>query len=559
MADQRKIEGTGDHQELIKQLFPGYESQVNPGYTHKDQYFDKQNIDKFGFRLTEPKMLGTTAYEVPAQAALDSLYSADYLKKYTPKVEEVNARRAKLNTNLSPISPYFNVLLPDTDIQFKRDLTPFNKNTLTSMHSSAYFPLTQSLNFGVHEAAGGGTHSKYLDSLYNEQQRSARWMTQNGFYPVLPDFSKAYTNPQQVFKSFKNHELGHFANYPSAGEGTFNLIKNDTPSSFQAQYYTTPEGRTYGKYMLYPRLDTWSMRFRSKPTDPVHLYRGTYNQVPGEFYNFLGQVKRWGPKFGIEGTMDTSDMTKHRQAMKDTVNHIMNLKPEDIDDTELLRAHNYLNTAKETYPDNMVDQGTVIDVMKDIGHRKYWEQAKNEYKAKERAITGGEFDHPFNLNEQTYNTINQILANNGQQSLDTWIPHKAFKTISNDIQALPNDVINGINKIDNPTAESAAEVLYTALNGKYSKEDLTKYIKFFDKYKKFDSELREERNNRKLELIEKDPNNYYKHIWQDLNQHNPEEVIPSMIMDQVSDDDLRALVNNRRSLNSGALSRLMYS
>jgi hypothetical protein len=51
--------------------------------------------------------------------------------------------------------------------------------------------------------------------------------------------------------------------------------------------------------------------------------------------------------------MDTSDMTKHRQAMMDTVNHIMNLKPEDIDDIELLRAHNYLNTAKGNYPYNM--------------------------------------------------------------------------------------------------------------------------------------------------------------------------------------------------------------
>jgi hypothetical protein len=46
-----------------------------------------------------------------------------------------------------------------------------------------------------------------------------------------------------------------------------------------------------------------------------------------------------------------------------------------------------------------------------------------------------------------------------------------------------------------------------------------------------------------------------------LKQHNPEEVIPSMILDQVSDDDLRALVRNRQytSPNRGALSRLMYS
>jgi hypothetical protein len=66
--------------------------------------------------MTSPQAAGTTAYEVPAQAALDSLYSADYLKKYTPKVEEVNARRARLNTSLAPISPYFNVLLPDTNI-----------------------------------------------------------------------------------------------------------------------------------------------------------------------------------------------------------------------------------------------------------------------------------------------------------------------------------------------------------------------------------------------------------------------------------------------------------
>jgi hypothetical protein len=86
-------------------------------------------------------MWGTTAYEVPAQAALDSLYSADYLKKYTPKVEEVNARRAGLNTNLAPISPYFNVLLPN-DKWFSKDLTPYKNNSLISMHSSAYFPLT---------------------------------------------------------------------------------------------------------------------------------------------------------------------------------------------------------------------------------------------------------------------------------------------------------------------------------------------------------------------------------------------------------------------------------
>lgn len=557
MPNQRHIEGTGNHQKLIKQLFPGYESQVNPGYTHKDQYFDKQNIDKFGFRLTKPKMLGTTAYEVPAQAALDSLYSADYLKKYTPNVQEVNARRAKLNTNLSPISPYFNVLLPDTDVKFDKNLIPFNRSPLTSITSSAYFPLTQALNFGVHEAADGGTHSKFLDGKYNEQQRSGRWATQNGFYPVRPDFSKAYTNPQQVFKSFRNHELGHFANYPSAGEGTFDLIKNNTPSSFYEKYLTTPEGRTYGKYMIYPEIDTTFMYDMPGPTDPVHLYHGTYNQVPGEFYNFLGQVKRWGPKFGIEGTMDTSDMTKHRQSMKDTVNHIMNLKPENIDDIELLRAHNYLNTVKETYPGNMLEHDKVIDRMKNFGKQKYQEQANNEYNVKERAITGGDgFTSPLNINEQTYNTVNQILASNGQQSLDTWIPYRAFKTINDDIQALPEPIVI---YDKNPTAETIAETMYSALNGKYNKEDLIKFLKFQEKYKKFGMDLRNEIENRASELMDKDPNNYYKNI-QDLNQYNPQEVIPSMILDQVSDDDLRALVNNRRSSsNSGALRRLMYS
>lgn len=556
MADQRKIEGTGDHQELIKQLFPGYESQVNPGYTHKDQYFDKQNIDKFGFRLTEPKMLGTTAYEVPAQAALDSLYSADYLKKYTPKVEEVNARRAKLHTNLQPISPYFNVLLPDTDVQFSKNLIPLKKGVLPSMTSSAYFPLTQALNFGVHEAVDGGTHSKYLDHKYNRQQHSGRWLTQNGFLPVLPDFSKAYTNPQQVFKSFKNHELGHFANHPTAGEGTFDLIKNDNPDSFYSKYAITPEGRTYGKYMLFPEIDTTFMRHMPGPTDPVHLYHGTYNQVPSEFYNFLGQVKRWGPKFGIEGTMDTSDMTKHRQAMRDTVDHIMNLKPEDIDDTELLRAHNYLNTAKKTYPRYVLDHDDVIEIAKKHAQDKYHQQAQDEYRIKEKAITGDVFTSPSELSEQTYNTINQLLANNGQQSLDTWIPYRAFKAINNDIQALPE--LPKLRRSDT-TPEMVAEVIHPLLNGKYSKEDLTKFFKFQENYVNFDNGLRQERKNRESELMEKDPNNYYKHIWQDLNQHNPEEVIPSMIMDQVSDDDLRALVNNRRSLNSEALSRLMYS
>lgn len=554
MPNQRNIEGAGDHQKLLKQFFPGYESQVNPGYTHKDQYFDKQNIDKFGFRLTEPKMMGTTAYEVPAQAALDSLYSADYLKKYTPNVQEVNARRAKLNTNLAPISPYFNVLLPDNNVKFDKNLIPYDERSLTSMTSSAYFPLTQSLNFGVHEAAEGGTHSKFLDGRYNEQQHSAHWMKQNGFYPVLPDFSKAYTNPQQVFKSFRNHELGHFANHPTAGEGTFDLIKNDNPSSFYEKYLTTPEGRTYGKYMLYPEIDTSFMRYRPGPTDPVYLYHGTYNQVPGEFYNFLGQVKRWGPKFGIEGTMDTSDMTKHRQAMKDTVSHIMNLKPEDIDDTELLRAHNYLNTAKETYPRNMLEQNKVIDRMKRRAQDTYHQQAQDEYRIKEKAIIGN--DEPFNISEQAYNTINQLLANNGEQSLDTWIPYRAFKAMNDDLQAY----IQGGGDISIPEGTSPGEFAYTALNGKYSKEDLDKLYKFYKNYSNFKKGLRDEIENRASELMEKDPNNYYKTIWQDLNQHNPQEVIPSMILDQVSDDDLRALVNNRRySSNSGALRRLMYS
>lgn len=553
MSNQRNIIGTGDHQKLIKQFFPGYESKVNPGYTHKDQYFDKQNIDKFGFRLTKPKMLGTTAYEVPAQAALDSLYSADYLKKYTPKVQEVNARRAKLNTNLSPISPYFNVLLPDTDVKFDKNLIPLNEETLTSMTSSAYLPLTQSLNFGVHEAADGGTHSKFLDSRYNEQQHSGRWAEQNGFYPVLPDFSKSYTNPQQVFKSFRNHELGHFANHPSAGEGTFDLIKNNKPSSFYNKYFATPEGSTYGKYMLYPEIDTRFIRYRPGPTDPVHLRHGTYNQVPGEFYNFLGQVKRWGPKFGIEGTMDTSDMTKHRQAMKDTVNHIMNLKPEDIDDTELLRAHNYLNTAKKTYPRSVHNQDEVRDVKME---NAYNVMADSIYSAKLRDL-GIEDGQAPNINEHTYNNINQSLAFKGQPIVDTWIPYRKYKAIDGDVKNYLQTSKN-IDPLIVTDTPAFIEALYPALKDKYSKEDLIKYFKFQDNYNNFHGGLKDERRNRVLELMEKDPMNFKN--MQDLNQHNPQEVIPSMILDQVSDDDLRALVNNRRSSsNNGALRRLMYS
>lgn len=563
MPDQRNIVGTGDHYKQIKELFPGYQTQVNKGYTHRNQYFDYENINKFNFyRMTSPQAAGTTAYEIPAQAALDSLYSADYLKKYTPKVEEVNARRARLNTNLSPISPYFNVLLPDTDIQFKRDLTPVNNQTLTSMYSSAYLPLTQSLNFGVHEAVEDGTHTKFLDGRYSRPQKSGHWAIQNGFSPVRPDFSKEYTYPQQAFTSLKNHELGHFVNYPGAGEGVFNLVKNDTPSSFYPKYYATPEGHTYGKYMIFPELDTRAMSYRRNQYDPVYLHSSstTYNQVPAEFYNFLGQVKRWGPKFGFDGTMDTSDMTKHRQAMMDTVTHIMNLKPEDIDDIELLRAHNYLNTAKENYPSNMLDQNSIRDVMKRKAEDEYYQQARNEYKIKEKALFGDLPESPFDINEQAYNTINQILANNGQQSLDTWIPYRAFKAISNDIKALPPDLPELKYRRSEATPEILAEAIHPVLNGKYSKEDLTKYFKFFYKWEDLDEGLREERGNRKSELMEKDPNNYYKNI-QNLDQYNPEEVIPSMILDQVSDDDLKALVNNRQfpSTNSGALNRLMYS
>lgn len=562
MPDQRNIVGTGDHYKQIKQLFPGYETQTNTGYTHKDQYFDNENIDKFGFKLTQPQMLGTTAYEVPAQAALDSLYSADYLKKYTPKVEEVNDRRAKLNTNLAPISPYFNVLLPDTKIQYDDDLTPSRSNSLISMNSPAYFPFTQTLNFGLHEAAEEGPHTKFLDGRYSRPQKSGRWAKQNGFGPVRPDFSKEYTHPQQASKSLKNHELGHLVNYPDAGEGVFDLTKNNSPSSFYPKYYTTPEGHTYGKYMLFPELDTYSAMNRSHPDDPIYLYHSssTYNQVPGEFYNFLGQVKRWGPKFGFDGTMDTSDMTKHRQAMMDTVNHIMNLKPEDIDDIELLRAHNYLNTAKQNYPRNMSNQNKIRDIAKEHAEDKYYQQARDEYRIKEKAIFGDMPESPFDISEQAYNTINQILANNGQQSLDTWIPHRAYKAISNDIKALPPDLPELNLKMSESTPEMIAEAMHPVLNGKYSKEDLTKYLKFFYNLEDLDDGLREERGNRKLELMEKDPKNYYKNI-QDLDQHNPEEVIPSMILDQVSDDDLRALVNNRQSTstNRGSLQRLMYS
>lgn len=562
MPQQRNIVGTGDHYKQIKQLFPGYETQTNTGYTHKDQYFNNENIDKFKFKLTQPQMLGTTAYEVPAQAALDSLYSADYLKKYTPKVEEVNARRAKLNTNLAPISPYFNVLLPDPKILYDDDLTP-RDNSLISMYSPAYFPFTQTLNFGLHEAAEEGPHTKFLDGRYSRPQKSGRWAKQNGFGPLYPDFSKEYTHPQQASKSLKNHELGHFVNYPDAGEGVFDLTKNNSPSSFYPKYYTTPEGHTYGKYMLFPELDTYSAMNRSHPDDPIYLYHNssTYNQVPGEFYNFLGQVKRWGPKFGFDGTMDTSDMTKHRQAMMDTVNHIMNLKPEDIDDIELLRAHNYLNTAKQNYPRNMSSQNKVRDIAKERAEDEYYRQARDEYKIKEKAIFGDMPESPFDINEQAYNTINQILANNGQQSLDTWIPYRAFKTISDDIKALPPDSPELNQRMSEATPEMMAEAIHHRLNGKYSKEDLTKYLKFFYKWEDFDEGLREERGNRKSELMEKDPKNFYKNI-QNLDQHNPEEVIPSMILDQVSDDDLRALVNNRRfpsTNNNGALSRLMYS
>lgn len=431
MRDQRNIIGTGDHENLLKQLFPGYQNKVNPGYTHKDQYFDTDNINRFRFRLTEPKMKGTTAYEVPAQAALDSLYSADYLKKYTPKVDEVNARRAKLNTNLSPISPYFNVLLPDNNIEYRDTgrLAPLNRDAFISMNSSAYFPFTQALNFGVQEAVDGGKHAKFLDPKYAEDtQRSNHWSVQNGFAPLRPDFNKKYATPHRVFKSHKDHELGHFVNYPN--EGIFDLTKYKRPQEFYNEYFATPEGHTYGKYLKFPKL-------RTTKRDILNvLDHGNYNQVPSEFYNFLGQVKRWGPKFGIKGTMDTSDMAKHRQAMKDTVKHIMNLKPQNIDELELLRAHNYLNTAKSEYPGNMFNQNDVKRFMES----KYREQAKDEQEAKE--------------------------------------------------------------------------------------------------------------------LIDKDPNNYYKNI-QDLNQYNPQEVIPSMILDQVSDDDLKALVDS--SANGRSLRGLMYS
>ena len=554
MPDQRNIVGMGDHYKQIKELFPGYETQTNKGYTHKDQYFDNANINKFNFyRMTQPHAVGTTAYEVPAQAALDSLYSADYLKKYAPKVEEVNARRAKLNTNLAPISPYLNVLLPDTHIEFDKDLNPTNRQTLTSMHSPAYLHLTQALNFGVHEAAENGTHTKYLDGLYNRAQKSNRWAEQNGFAPVRPDFNREYTNPQEAYKSFKNHELGHFVNYPDAGEGVFDLAKNNTASSFYPKYYTTPEGLNYGKYMKFPEIDSWASRHAEKPGDPVYLESGTYNQTPYEFYNFLGQIKRWGPKFGFDGTMDTSDMTKHRQAMMDTVNHIMNLKPEDIDNIELLRAHNYLNVAKKKYPGNMTNSTEMKRVLEDAHSFKAWQQAYDEYKNKAKAISGDYLgSNPYEVNEQTYNNVNQILANNGQQSLDTWIPYRAFKSISNDIQALNRPLIS-------PKHQDLAEVAYKELNGKYSKEDLIKFFKFNENYSNFYDSLNDEISNRQKELLDKKTENI-KNI-QDLNQYNPEEVIPAMILDQISDDDLKALVNNRQSTstNRGSLQRLMYS
>jgi hypothetical protein len=57
----------------------------------------------------------------------------------------------------------------------------------------------------------------------------------------------------------------------------FNLLKNDSPSSFYNEYYATPEGRTYGKYMMFPELDTYSAMRRSHPDDPIYLHSGTYN------------------------------------------------------------------------------------------------------------------------------------------------------------------------------------------------------------------------------------------------------------------------------------------
>jgi hypothetical protein len=93
--------------------------------------------------------------------------------------------------------------------------------------------------------------------------------------------------------------------------------------------------------------------------------------------------------------------------MMDTVNHIMNLKPEDIDDIELLRAHNYLNTAKKEYPGNMSDQNRVRDVMKGFGEKAYKDMAHSEHEAKEKAIYGDNFPEDlFSINEQTYNTVN---------------------------------------------------------------------------------------------------------------------------------------------------------
>ena len=565
MPNQRNIIGYGgDHQKQIKDLFPGYQTKVNPGYTHKDQYFDNANINKNKFELTQPKMWGATAYEVPAQAALDSLYSADYLKKYTPKVEEVNARRARLNTNLAPISPYFNALLPDTNIQFHENLTPVDTDTLTSRDSNMYIPYTQAISFGVQEAVDDGKHTKFLDPRYgNSGIIGYPEVLYNGFYPVQPDFSKEYTYPQQVFDSFKNHELGHFANFPNTG--VFNLETNSNPSLFNYKYYNTPEGSTYGKYMKFP-----------EEQDTDYGSKVTYNQDPSEFYNFLGQVKRWGPKFGFDGTMDTSDMTKHRQAMMDTVNHIMNLKPEDIDDIELLRAHNFLNTAKQNYPYNMQDP---IKVRQGRG-AKYSRMADDAYQARLKELGIGDQFDDNNLNEHTYNTINQSLADKGQSIVDSWIPYRQYKYIDDDYNKWLDDTRKDLSpaaRLDSGAATPTfVESVYPNFKDRHSKEDLIKYFKFRENYRNFYNGLRDERRAIEKELMERDPmfqNRSYLYNTQKLRErdpmfknmeklklHNPEEVIPSMILDQVSDDDLRALVRNRRSsANKGALQRLMYS